>query len=915
MLPCHLVLANRVRYEKAEREQLMNWHNLTSEEVISKLGSARSGLSDEEARNRLRQYGPNELKEKGKTPAVVVFLRQFASPLIYILLIAVLIEFIVMHKPIDAAVILTVLIINSIVGFIQESRAERAMEALKRLAVPYAKVLRQGAVTKISSSHLVPGDAIILEAGDKVPVDARLIEAASLSVDESILTGESVPVEKFIAAIEGEATIADMGNMTHMGCAVVNGRGVAVVTTTGMNTEIGKITAQVQEIKPPPTPLQRNVAKLGRYIGVLVLSVIAVLVIIGLVKGYTFEEMVTLAIAAAVSSIPEGLPVMVTVVLALGMRRMAQRHALIRKLTAVETMGAVTAICSDKTGTLTESEMTLRQICLSGRTIEITGAGYRPEGEFIEDSQKLDHQNDESFLLALRISALCNDSTLKSDGDKYQLLGDPTEGAFLVAAMKAGLDQKTLQDEQPRLAELPFTSEKRYMATLHSCKGDQAVAYVKGSVDNVLAMSRQVLVNGIIQEMTPQKMTEFEEKNVEMASKALRVMALACTDCSPAPEQLCHEHLNGALTLVAIVGMIDPPRQEAKKAIADCERAGIKVLMITGDQKATAVAIAGELGLPPGEAVTGLELGQMTDEELSSRIERVSVFARVEPIHKLRIVEAMKLKGYTVAVTGDGVNDGPALRAADIGIAMGIKGTDVAREASDMVLTDDCFASIVAAVEEGRVIYGNIRRSVFYLLSTSMGELFTWITAILLGIPLPVVAVQILWINLVTDGVCTIPLGLEPKHRNVLAEPPRRQKAGIVYSGMLRRVVFIALFMSIGTLFIFRWELPRVGLEEARTIAFCMLVAFQWFNALNARSDQQSLFKLGMFSNRLLLAALGLAVLLQVMVIYASPFQKLFYTVPLDLGDWGIVVLTAACLLVVEEVRKLIAPRIFNRGK
>jgi len=893
----------------------MNWHNLTVEEVFKSLDTTHSGISEGKSKERLHRYGPNELTEKGKTPAIVVFLRQFASPLIYILLIAALIEFIVMHKPTDAAVILTVLIANSVIGFIQESRAERAMEALKRLAVPHAKVLRQGTVTKIFASQLVPGDVIVLEAGDKVPVDARLIEAASLSVDESILTGESVPVEKFTGAIEGKATIADMGNMAHMGCAIVNGRGLAVVTDTGMNTEIGKITTQVQETKPPPTPLQRNVTRLGRYIGILVLSIVAVLIVIGLAKGYGFEEMFTLAVAAAVSAIPEGLPVMVTVVLALGMKRMVKRHALIRKLTAVETMGAVTAICSDKTGTLTESEMTLRQVYLSDRTIEITGAGYRPEGEFMENNQKLDHQNDESFLLALRISALCNDSMLKSDGDKYQLLGDPTEGALLVAALKAGLKQKTLQEEQPRLAEMPFTSEKRYMATLHPCGDGNAVTYVKGSVDKVLAMTRQILVNGIPQEMSSERKNEIEQKNLQMASKALRVMALAYTECSPAPEKLSHEYLDGNLTLVAIVGMIDPPRQEAKKAIADCKRAGIKVMMITGDQEATAVAIAEELGLPPGEAVTGLELGQMSDEQLSERIERISVFARVEPIHKLRIVNAMKSKGYTVAVTGDGVNDGPALRAADIGIAMGIKGTDVAREASDMVLTNDNFASIVAAVEEGRVIFSNIRRSVFFLLSTSMGELFTWITAILIGIPLPVVAVQILWINLVTDGVITIPLGLEPKHRNVLEEPPRRTKSGIVYSGMLWRMAFIALFMSVGTIFIFRWELTRVGLDEARTIAFTMLVAIQWFNALNARSDQQSLFKLGLLSNRLLLGGIGLAIILQVMVIYAPPFQKLFYTVPLDLGDWGVVVLMAVGILIIEEIRKLIAPRIFNRGQ
>jgi Ca2+-transporting ATPase len=495
-------------------------------------------------------------------------------------------------------------------------------------------------------------------------------------------------------------------------------------------------------------------------------------------------------------------------------------------------------------------------------------------------------------------------------------VGDPTEGALLVAALKAGLSREALQKEQPRLGELPFTSEKRYMATLHPQDGNsKGVVYVKGAVDRVLAMSQHILENGVFRELSPDERGELGKMNLEMASQALRVMALAYTECPAYPEQLCVEHLQGKLTFVALVGMIDPPRQEAKKAIADCNRAGIKVVMITGDQKATAVAIAKELGLPSGEAVTGLELEKMGDEELKAKIERISVFARVEPLHKLRIVEALKSKGYTVAMTGDGVNDGPALRAADIGVAMGIKGSDVAREASDMVLTDDNFASIISAVEEGRVIFGNIRRSVFYLLSTNVGELFTWIAAILAGIPLPVVAVQILWINLVTDGVCTIPLGLEPKHRNVLEEPPRKRNAGIVYSGMLLRIAFIAVFMAMGTFLLFRWELPRVGLEEARTIAFCTLVAFQWFNALNARSDQESIFKLGFFGNRLLLGGIGLAILLQLMVIYAPPFQRLFYTVPLGLGDWGIVILIASSVLVAGELRKLVAPRIFGRGK
>lgn len=896
----------------------MKWHNLTVEEVLKKLETSPAGLSEQKAKERLQQYGPNELIEKGKKPAFMVFLRQFASPLIYILLTAALVEFFVMRKPTDASVILAVVVLNAVIGFVQERRAERAMEALKRLTAPQAKVLRQGEAAKVAASRLVPGDVIQVEAGDKIPADARLIEVAGLSVDESILTGESVPVEKFSEAIDGEAAVADMGNMVHTGCSVANGRGVAVVTATGMDTEIGKITAQVQDVKPPPTPLQRNVARLGRSVGVLVLAVIALLIGIGLAKGYGLEDMFTLAVAAAVSAIPEGLPVMVTVVLALGMRRMARRNALIRKLAAVETMGAVTIICSDKTGTLTQSEMTLRELYLCGRTIEVSGAGYRPEGEFLENGRKIEAQKDENLLLALTISALCNDSALKSEGDKHQLLGDPTEGALLVAALKAGLNQRTLQEQKPRLAELPFSSEKRYMATLHPCRGGkdkQAVAYVKGSVDRILAMSRNLIENGVSREMTSSKRKEIERINEDMASRALRVMALAYLECSSSPERLSHEHLDGQLTLVGLAGLIDPPRPEAKKAVADCKSAGIKVVMITGDQKATAVAIAEELGLPPGEAITGLELEKMSDEELKEKVEDISVFARVEPLHKLKIVNALKSKGYTVAMTGDGVNDGPALRSADIGIAMGVKGTDVAREASDMVLTDDNFASIVAAVEEGRVIFSNIRRSVFYLLSTNVGELFTWIAAILAGIPLPVVAVQILWINLVTDGVCTIPLGLEPKHRNVLQEPPRRSKGGLVYSGMLMRIVLVALIMAGGTFFVFRWELPRVGLEEARTIAFCMLVAFQWFNALNARSDQHSIFKVGLFKNRLLLGGILLAVVLQAMIIYLSPFQKLFHTVSLDLGDWGVVILMAVGILAVEEVRKLAAPRIFNKGK
>ncbi len=742
-----------------------------------------------------------------------------------------------------------------------------------------------------------------------------MIETASLSVDESILTGESVPVDKYTEAIEGEAIIADMGNMVHRGCSVVNGRGVAVITATGMNTEIGKITAQVQETKPSPTPLQRNVARLGRYIGALVLGIVLVLIIIGIFRGYVFEEIFSLAIAAAVSAIPEDLPVMVTVVLALGMRRMAQRHALIRKLLAVETMGAVNVICSDKTGTLTESEMTVRRIYLPERTISVTGAGYRPEGEFLEDGQKLELSQENGLIFAMRIGALCNDSTVRLDNGRPQVLGDPTEVALVVAAMKSGLDQKEIQSAQPRLGELPISSEKRYMATLHPSQDGQAVTYVKGAVEKVLAMSRYIVINGTIQELSQETRDQIEQKNLEMANQALRVIALAYKDCVSAPEKLAHDQLDGSLILVGLVGMIDPPRQEARKAVADCKTAGIKVIMITGDQKATAVAIAKELGLPQGEALTGLELERLDDQELSSRIETISVFARVEPLHKLRIVNALKLKGYTVAMTGDGVNDGPALKSADIGIAMGIKGTDVAREASSMVLTDDNFATIVSAVEEGRVIFSNIRRSVFYLLSTAGAEIFIWIASVIAGLPLPILAVQILWINLVTGGLVSIPLGMEPRPADVLSEPPPQSKTGIFYKGMLMRITFVAFIMFIGSFLLFWRELPVAPIEKVRTMVFCVLVTFEWFNALNSRSDQKSLFSLGIFSNRWLIGVIGLAILLQVLVVYAPPFQAIFRTVPLSAGEWGIIVAVALSVFVAEEVRKRIAPRLFHRGK
>ncbi|MBI4331998.1 MAG: HAD-IC family P-type ATPase [Chloroflexi bacterium] len=880
------------------------WYSLSAEAVLESLGSGREGLDEAEVKRRLDRFGRNVLPEKKKASPVWLFLRQFASPLIYILLIAAGIEIFYMNKPLDAVVIAAVVFLNAVIGFFQESKAEAAMEALKRMISPKARVRRKGETVQVPASRLVPGDLVLMEAGDRVPADARVIDAVSLVVDESPLTGESAPVEKFSAALPGEVPVADRGNMVHQATTVVGGKGVAVVVATGGNTEVGKISASVQAVKPPPTPLQQNVARLGRYIGIIVLVITAFLVAEGILKGYTFEDMFTVGIAAAVSAIPEGLPVLVTVVLALGMRRMARRNAIIRKLAAVETLGTATIICSDKTGTFTENEMTVREIYVPVRTIEVTGEGYRPEGEFRENGTSVDPLADASLGMALRIGALCNDSAVMVQEGRNIAIGDPTEAALLTIALKAGLSREALEKESPRISELPFQSEKRYMATLHPAAGGGGITYIKGALDRVLAMCRYIYVAGAKREMTPADRQRIEEQNEKMAAGALRVIALAFRECAAPKPELCLQDAESGATFVGLAGMIDPPRQEARKAVADCREAGIKVVMITGDQKLTAVAIARQLGLPEGDVVTGVELEKMTDEELRARAENISVFARVEPLQKLRIVDAYKSRGHVVAMTGDGVNDAPALRAANIGIAMGIKGTDVAKEAADMVLADDNFASIVAAVEEGRVIFDNIKRTVFYLLSTNLGELFTWIGALLIGLPLPVVAVQILWINLVTDGACTVPLGMEPGMRGLLKRSPR--ETGVTYPAMWGRTVLLAGVMAAGSVWLFAWKLSEGNPDLARTVAFCVLVAFQWANALNARSEKESLLKTGLGGNPWLLGGIALAIALQLAVVYIPPLQTLFYTVPLGAGDWLVIILVSLSVIVADEVRKAI---------
>ena len=891
------------------------WHNLSTGEALEAFGSRRSGLTGDEASSGRLRYGPNELKGRKKTPPAIVFLRQFLSPLIYVLMVAAIISLIVEHF-IDAGVILGVLFLNAAIGFIQEARAEKAMEALIQMAAPKASVRRDGVIKVIPAREVVPGDIVLLETGDKIPADARLIEVSNLKVNEAMLTGESMPVDKHTDAIREDVPMPERKNMVHMGTIVNYGRATAMVVRTGMATDIGQIATAIQEIKSEKTPLQKNISKLSRYIVILFLGICALLVAVGLLQGLDWLEIFLLAVAAAVSAIPEGLPTVVTVVLAVGMHIMARRNAIIRKLVAVETLGSATVICSDKTGTLTRNEMTVQRLYVDGQTIEVTGEGYIPQGEFRRDGQTIDLQNEPSINLMLRIGTLCNDSFLtRRDNDECcDIYGDPTEGALLVAATKAGMNKEKLEKAFPRLDEIPFQSEKQYMATLHPRDGGRVV-YVKGSVEKILALSKFKLNGEQVVPITEKDVDTIMQANDAMARQALRVIATAYAELPSELEDLKDEHIRGNLVFVGLAGMADLPREEAKEAVRLCRQAGIRVVMITGDHKVTAESIARQLDLPAGRTVTGLELRQMTDEELYEQVNDISVFARIEPLHKLRIVNALKSHGHVVAMTGDGVNDAPALKAANIGIAMGITGTDVAKEGSDMILADDNFASVVAAVEEGRVIFNRLRNVLFFLLSTNLGELLALVLALLFVGKAPLLAVQIIWVNLVTDTTAAVPLGLEPKVGDELKQPPRHPGVGIVFPGLLLRIAFMATFMGVGVFLVFRWAEPRMSIEEARTITFCTMVAFEWFRAFNARSSQYTIFHLGIFRNRWLLMSTAVAISLQLFVVYAPFMQVAFSTVPLTLGKWGIALLAGASLFIIEETRKSLFPRLFNLGQ
>lgn len=881
------------------------WHSLSLEEVYKEVDFKEEGLSAKEAKERLEKHGKNEIqKEEGETLLQLIF-KEINSPLIYLLIAAAAISIFTAHY-IDAGVIIAVVILNTAMGVWQEYRAEKAISALQKLSAPKAVVKREGKTEEIDSSEVVPGDLIIIKTGDKIPADARLINSEDLEVNESALTGESEPVEKFTGDVDQDTPIAERTNMVWMSTPATQGKGEAVVVSTGMDTETGQIAVKVGETKRELTPLQKKLDRLGKYIGAAAVLLAGIIFLTGYLKGYETVEMLLYSVAAAVSAIPEGLPAVISITLALGVKRMASKNAIIRRLPAVETLGSTTIICSDKTGTITKNEMTVIKVFSGGKKYDLTGKGYEPEGEIKAEGGEDVNEFSESLKKLFTIGALTNDAELKKDDEgNWGIEGTPTDGAIYTASYKADFKREDLSKEKKRMSEIPFSSKINYMATLN--KGENKnLLLVKGAPETILDFCTKYLEDDEVKELSNSKKEELNKINDEFADQALRVIAGAYKEINK--DELKHKDAEGELIFTGFWGIIDPPREEAVEAIEQCKQAGIKVILMTGDNALTAAAIAEKVKITEGrkEAVTGKDIESMSDDEMGEKLKNVQVFARVSPSHKLKILNTLKKQHEIVAMTGDGVNDAPSLKAADIGVAMGVAGTDVAKEAADMILTDDNFAAIVKAIEEGRLIFNNLRHVVFFLITTNLGEILLLISALLLNLPLPLTAVMILWVNLVTDGPSDIAIGVEPKQRTLLKDKPRPPDEGILNKAIIMRMLLLAPVMAAGTLYLYWYELQINDTEKAKTIAFTTLAAFQWFNAFNARSHRFSVFQIGVFTNKWVVIAVSGAVILQLGAIYTAFGQKIFSTVPLNFVDWGWILLISSSIFIVDEARKFI---------
>jgi len=923
------------------------WHSFSVEQAYDREGSSPLGLQGDEAAHRLERHGPNELVQTARVSPLRLFLGQFVEPLVIILLVAAVVSAAVAvvrgttEEYLDVAVILVVVILNAILGFVQEYRAERAIQALKAMAAPQAHVVREGRTLTVPARELVPGDLVLLSTGDRVPADLRVTEVATLRINEAALTGESSAVSKGTDALRGEVFLADRRNLAYMGTIVETGRGKGLVVATGMRTELGSIAKSVQEEEAGETPLQKQLERLGKQLGVAIVGICAVIFAVGYVQaGGDVDRIVETfltAVSLAVAAIPEGLPAIVTITLAIGLQRMAKRHALIRRLPAAEALGSATVICSDKTGTLTKGEMNVREVFVGGHRYTVEGEGFDPAGRVLRGGRAVAASADEDLRLALECALLCNDAALKRGEKGWEVQGDSTEGALLVLAGRAGIDAGAMEAAHPRVAEIPFSSERKMMTTVHApltkdlLDGLRAMtdeqreilvtqladktALVKGAPDVVIPRCTHQRLDGNVVPLDAATREGLLQENLKMAGKALRVLALALRRLPSEIPAVDSETVERDLVFLGLVGMMDAPRRDALEAVRLCKAAGIKVVMITGDHKHTAMAIANEMGIlaTADQALTGAELDRLTEADLAKQVERVSVYARVSPEHKTKIVAALKARGHVVAMTGDGVNDAPALKKSDLGVAMGITGTDVAKESADIILTDDNFASIVGAVEEGRWIYDNIRKFVRYMLSTNSGEVLTVFLGSLIFLQSPLAPLQILWINLITDGFPALALAVEPKEKGLMKRKPRDPKAGILSGGLYFHIAWVGTLMMVGGLAVYSWALVNkpwdVDRVEAHTLVFYTISMFQVFHVLAIRVERDSVFKEGFFRNRYLIAAVLLTVFLQLLVIYAGPLQAAFETIALPLEELAGATLIASSVFFAVELEKWVRRR------
>jgi P-type Ca2+ transporter type 2C len=888
-------------------ENQPTWYANSADEVLAALSSSASGLTAAEARKRLSIHGPNELEAGQKISAWHILLAQFKNVLLLILILATGLSIATGHGT-EAIVIGVIVLFAVALGFFQEYRAERAMEALQQMAAPSATAIRDGAEMQLPARELVPGDVTLLKAGDKVPADCRLAEAVNLQADEAPLTGESVPIEKQTAPLsEAALAVADRTNMAFAGTAITYGRGRAIVVATGMNTEFGKIARLLQRIEQRRTPLQENLDRVGRVLAIAALVIVVVIVALGFWRreetDQTVMELLLFGVALAVAVVPEALPAVVTISLAIGLQRMVKRNALVRRLPAVETLGSTSVICSDKTGTLTKNEMTVRQLYIAGRTIEVSGAGYDPTGNFLSNGSKVEAPPALRELLTAAV--LSSDAHLMHDQatGSWHVQGDPTEGALITAAAKAGLDKQVLDQTLPRVDEIPFSSESKRMTTLHQRDGGQ-VAYAKGAPEVLLRACTAQLSDSGEAPLTDEQIETIAAAARRMAESGLRILALA------RQQNASRDSVNQGLTLLGLVGMIDPARPEAKAAVEKCKAAGIKVVMITGDHPLTAKTIAGDLGIAKGgRVVTGAELDSLSDDALQTEVAGIEVYARVSPEHKLRVVAALQARGHIVAMTGDGVNDAPALRKADIGIAMGITGTDVTKEAAEMTLTDDNFASIVAAIEEGRGIYDNIKKYLMYLLSANIGEIGLMAGASVVGLPMPLSAVQILYVNLATDGLPALALAVDPPEDDIMRLPPRKSRTGIFTPSVVRLMLLGGAWSAMTNLAVFIGA-RRFGYTDqaAMTMTFVSLVLIQFFKAYGYRSDHQHVLHRPL-SNRWLNLAILWEVALLILILYVPFLQRAFGVTPLTLWEWVFLLFWSHTILPVLELGKWLERR------